>query len=72
MEKGSPWVSIQGPILFNISVSNLFLANNDVNFVSCAYNNTVCQTTNNADDVINHSANVSRKHFLDLIMNSDD
>ena len=70
--KGSPWVSIQGPILFNISVSNLFLANNDVNFVSCAYNNTVCQTTNNADDVINHSANVSRKHFLDLIMNSDD
>lgn len=72
MEKGSPWVSIQGPILFNISISNLFLANNDVNFVSCAYNNTIYQTTNNADHVISHSPNFTRKSFLDLIMNSND
>lgn len=61
--KGSPWVSIQGPILFNISVSNLFLANNDVNFVSCAYNSTIYQTAKNADDITNHTQNSAEIFF---------
>lgn len=42
-----------GPIFFNIFLSDLFLLIKDVNIASCTDDNTIYQSGNNIDDVIN-------------------
>ena len=55
--------SILGPILFNIFLSDLFLVVKDVNFASYADDNTIYQSANNVDDVINNLQLSAEKLF---------
>ena len=45
-------VSILGPILFSIFLSDIFLIIKDTDFASYADDNTICKTSNNINDVI--------------------
>ena len=55
--------SILGPILFNIFLSDLFLVVKDVNFASYAEDNTIYQSANNVEDVINDMQLSAEKLF---------
>ena len=52
-----------GPIFFNIFLSDLFLLIKDVNIASCTDDNTIYQSGNNVDDVINGLQVSTEKRF---------
>ena len=60
---GVPQVSILGPILFNIFLSDLFLVIQNVDFSSYAGNNTIYDAGDNIDEVIFFLQESSKKLF---------
>ena len=48
----SAWRFYNGPNIYNIFLSDLFLIIKDTDFASCADDNTIYKTNNNINDVI--------------------